>query len=70
MRVEFENYQIKTRIEKDKKQVFDIVRNKWIILNPEEQVRQVWLHFFVNLYRSCVRNLNIGSRKKIDFLLK
>ena len=47
MRVEFENYQIKTRIEKDRKQVFDIVRNKWIILTPEEQVRQIWLHFLV-----------------------
>ena len=47
MRVEFESYQIKTRVENDKKQVFDIVRNKWIFLTPEEQVRQVWLHFLI-----------------------
>ncbi len=47
MRVEFENYQIKTRIVNDKKQVFDLVRNKWIILTPEEQVRQIWLHFLI-----------------------
>ena len=27
--------------------IFDIVRKKWLILTPEEWVRQHWIHFFI-----------------------
>lgn len=47
MEVKFGNYSIKTRRENEITSVYDIIRKKWIILNAEEQVRQVWIHMLV-----------------------
>lgn len=43
----FPPYIIKTRTETNRTEVFDIVRNTWILLTPEEWVRQHVLHFLV-----------------------
>ncbi len=48
MTLSFGNYSIKIQTIDNICRVYDIVRNKWIILTPEEQVRQLWLHFLVH----------------------
>lgn len=48
MTLSFGNYSIKIQTIDNIRRVYDIVRNKWIILTPEEQVRQLWLHFLVH----------------------
>jgi hypothetical protein len=48
MTVSFGNYSIKIKSIDHIQKVYDIVRNKWIVLTPEEQVRQIWLHFLIN----------------------
>ena len=37
--------QLKTRSKNGLKEVWDIVRKKWVILTPEEFVRQQFIHF-------------------------
>lgn len=39
------DFEIKTRTENGKVQVFDVVRRKFIVLTPEEWVRQHYVNF-------------------------
>jgi hypothetical protein len=57
-----------------KKAIFDIVRKKYIILTPEEWVRQHFIHFLINKYQyprslikieSGIRFNNIAGRSDI-----
>ena len=38
-------YELKMRIVKEKKQIFDVVRKKYYQLTPEEWVRQNFIHY-------------------------
>ncbi len=41
-------YQLPIRRADSKLQVWDLVRKKWVLLTPEEWVRQHWLHHLIN----------------------
>lgn len=41
-------YEIKTRRQDDKLQILDILRRKFVVLTPEEWVRQHFIHFLIN----------------------
>lgn len=41
-------YSVKTKIINDKTYIFDEIRNKFVILQPEEWVRQHFIHYLVN----------------------
>ena len=43
-----ENLQLNIKTEENTRKVWDIVRKKWIVLTPEEYVRQALLHYFTN----------------------
>ncbi|MBL7788439.1 MAG: type I restriction enzyme HsdR N-terminal domain-containing protein [Chitinophagales bacterium] len=45
MIVNFGQYKIRMKQENQIKYIYDIVRKKWIIAKPEEEVRQLWLHY-------------------------
>jgi hypothetical protein len=45
MIVKFGEYKIQTRVDNQTKYIYDIVRKKWIVSAPEEEVRQLWLHY-------------------------
>jgi hypothetical protein len=45
MNVEFSKYNIQQKHIKDTRYIYDIVRRKWVVSTPEEQVRQMWLHY-------------------------
>ncbi len=71
MTIEFGKYDLQIkRNDEDKLIVYDIIRKKWIILTPEEQVRQIWLHYLVydlNVSKTKIaveRGLKINDRKK------
>lgn len=42
------SYQLKTREVDKKQEVFDIIRKKYIVLNPEEWVRQQFIHYLIH----------------------
>jgi len=48
MKVHFSQYTIQVQYRNEVKYIYDIVRKKWIKANPEEEVRQLWLHYLVN----------------------
>lgn len=45
--LDFREIQLKLRQDAGKTQVFDPVRRKWLILTPEEHVRQYLLHYLI-----------------------
>lgn len=45
MRFQIPIRQFDVRTIENKQHVFDVVRKKWILLTPEEYVRQQWIHF-------------------------
>ncbi|MBU8881814.1 hypothetical protein CBW16_01180 [Flavobacteriaceae bacterium JJC] len=68
------DFQIKR--DKDKFFIYDLVRKNWLLLTPEEWVRQHWVHYF---HRKKGRNLSSlilekklelnGTTKRIDLLV-
>lgn len=56
MKVLFGKYNIQVKNTENKKFIYDIIRKKWIVLTPEEQVRQIWLHYLT-------QDKNISSAK-------
>ncbi len=47
IQVDFTSVKLNLRKHEDSIQVFDPVRKKWILLTPEEHVRQYLLHYFI-----------------------
>jgi type I site-specific restriction-modification system R (restriction) subunit len=41
-------YQVKMRRENDRTEVFDLLRKKWLLLTPEEEVRQKMILYLLN----------------------
>ncbi|MDO5615467.1 MAG: type I restriction enzyme HsdR N-terminal domain-containing protein [Cruoricaptor ignavus] len=42
-----ENFNFKFRKDKDKFFIYDLLRKSWLLLTPEEWVRQHWVHYFL-----------------------
>jgi hypothetical protein len=62
---------IKLRKNQQRNEIFDIVRKKWLVLQPEEWVRQLMvlylskvLHFPLNHFFSIVLDCNLQKRIK------
>ena len=45
MTIQFPKNSLQIRQRQGVNEVFDIIRKKWIVLTPEEWVRQNWIHF-------------------------
>lgn len=45
----FPSFQFKIKTEKETSMIWDMVRNKWIELTPEEWVRQHIVHYFIEV---------------------
>ncbi len=68
MKIEFGKYAIAHRIENNKTNLYDIIRKKWIISTPEEEVRQLWLHFLT--IDQQISSSHIGVEKGFRILNK
>lgn len=71
-----ENFDFKFRKDKDKLFIYDLPRKAWLLLTPEEWVRQHWTHYFISsrgyaasaLVSERKIQLN-GLTKRIDLLV-
>lgn len=45
MNLEFGKYAIQVKQVHESNYIYDIVRRKWVRATPEEEVRQLWLHY-------------------------
>lgn len=71
-----EDFDFEIKKDKDKFFIYDLVRKTWVLLTPEEWVRQHWVHYF-HLVKG--RNLSAlilekkiilnGTTKRIDLLV-
>lgn len=70
------NSSLKTRSQGATQQVFDSVRRKWISLTPEEMVRQLLIHYFVQSQHFPVSRMSVerkltlhGMTRRYDLVL-
>lgn len=71
-----EDFGFQIKRDKDKFFIYDLVRKSWLLLTPEEWVRQHWVHYF---HLTKGRNLSSlilekkmilnGTTKRIDLLI-
>lgn len=58
-----QHFDFKFRKDKDKFFIYDLPRKSWLLLTPEEWVRQHWVHYF--LYEKGYSASALISEKKI-----
>ena len=71
-----EDFDFEIKRDKDKFFIYDLVRKSWLLLTPEEWVRQHWVHYFhfvkgrnlssLILEKKLILN---GTTKRIDLLV-
>ncbi len=71
-----EDFDFEIKKDKDKFFIYDLVRKSWLLLTPEEWVRQHWVHYFhfvkgrnlssLILEKKLILN---GTTKRIDLLV-
>lgn len=71
-----ENFDFKIKTDKDKFFIYDPTRKIWLLLTPEEWVRQHWIHYFLKVkgYSASAliseKKLELnGLTKRIDLLI-
>lgn len=69
-KLNFKNYAFRFRKSGDKIFVFDIVRKKFILLTPEEWVRQHVVHFLIEEKKYPLSHINVEKIIKINGLIK
>jgi len=62
MQLKYSNYKISTR-QKAQQEIWDIIRRKWIVLTPEEWVRQHFIHYLIT--EKQVPSTLISVEKKV-----
>lgn len=74
--VKFSEYQFRTDERNGRRSVFDIARKKWVILTPEEWVRQHVLHYLIIDKNYPVTHIAVergielnGLRKRFDLVI-
>jgi hypothetical protein len=65
-----ENLQLNIKTEENTRKVWDIVRKKWMVLTPEEYVRQALLHYFTNTMQYPVGLIAVEKQVKYGSLVK
>jgi len=67
---DFSDIQLKLRQEDNKTYVFDIIRKRWVLLTPEEHIRQYVVHHFVYKLQyptgliAIEKGIKVGARNK------
>jgi hypothetical protein len=70
IKIEYPSYQPKIKKEHDKELIFDEVRKQWIVLTPEEWVRQNFLQYLVHVKKypasliAIEKEIVLGELKK------
>ena len=70
------DYDLQIKQDKDTLFIYDLVRKIWLVLTPEEWVRQHWLHYYRFVKKKNLSSLILeqklelnGTTKRIDLLV-
>ena len=73
---DFSGVELKLKRNEGKTSVWDIIRKKWIILTPEEHVRQYMIHYLTNTLKYPLAMLAVektiivgGMRRRFDIVV-
>ena len=76
MKLKLPEFEYRVKKSEGQNMIFDIIRKKYIVLTPEEWVRQHLIHFFINQCNypptliSVEREINInGLRRRFDLVI-
>ena len=71
-----EDFVFDVKKDKDTFFIYDLVRKSWLVLTPEEWVRQHFVHYFIKFKKYEPAELILekkvevnGARKRIDLLI-
>jgi hypothetical protein len=68
--LDFSSIQLPLKQESAGNRVWDMTRKKWLLLTPEEYVRQLWVHYLISQLQypqnliATEKTINLGSLKK------
>ena len=72
MRIDLELMRFKDLLnvkrENDKRFIFDPIRKKWLVLQPEEMVRQLAIHYLVEEKGYSIARINVEKGLKVNTL--
>ena len=63
-------YVFKQREKDGRKEVFDPIRKKWLVLTPEERVRQQLILFLLNIKKIPISHLSVEKAITVNGLTK
>lgn len=70
IKIEYPPYQPKIKKENDREFIFDEIRKRWVVLSPEEWVRQNFLQYLMHVKKypasliAVEREIRLGELKK------
>lgn len=70
MTVQFRQYKIQFKTQGQSKVIYDIVRKKWVVASPEEEVRQLWLHYLTETKQISISKIAVEKGFYINERLK
>lgn len=70
IRIEYPDNSLKWKEEKGQRWVFDSIRKKWLVLTPEEWVRQHFLHYLITVWQYPVSYIAVEKTMKLGELNK
>ncbi len=65
-KLNFPTYSFRFKNSENKTYIFDIIRKKFLVLTPEEWVRQHVLQFFINHHKYPVSFINVEKLVKVN----
>ena len=65
-----ETFEFKFRKDKDKFFIYDPIRKTWLLLTPEEWVRQHWIHYFLHAGKYAPSALILEKKLELNGLTK
>ena len=68
--LKYPTFDVRLKKNKDKTFIFDAVRKKWIVMSPEEWVRQHVLHYLINVIQISPSKIAIEKELQLNDLKK
>ncbi len=70
MQIEFSKYDFDLKVENDQQFIFDLIRKKYILLTPEEWVRQHIIHYLISDYKFPKALISVEKQLLLNDLQK
>ena len=68
--LQFSSYSFRFKSNENKTLIFDIIRKKFVVLTPEEWVRQHVIHFLITEKYYPINHINIEKQLKLNDTIK